>query len=77
MPLARIPDQDLEPPERHRFCSDDATLILDGHLRRLARGDARGRMGLGAASAMMMLAMVVAVLVPLMYLESRATRHAA
>ena len=36
----------------------------------------RGRMGLGAASAMMMLAMVVAVLVPLMYLESRATRHA-
>lgn len=37
----------------------------------------RGRMGIGAASAMMMLAMVVAVLVPLMYLESRATRNAA
>lgn len=37
----------------------------------------RGRMGIGAASSMMMLAMVVAVLVPLMYLESRATRHAA
>lgn len=36
----------------------------------------RGRMGIGAASAMMMLAMVVAVLVPLMYLESRATRNA-
>lgn len=37
----------------------------------------RGRMGIGAASAMMMLAMVVAVLVPLMYLESKATRNAA
>ena len=37
----------------------------------------RGRMGIGAASAMMMLAMVVAVLVPLMYLETRATRDAA
>jgi glucose/mannose transport system permease protein len=37
----------------------------------------RGRMGIGAASAMMMLAMVVAVLVPLMYLESRATSDAA
>jgi glucose/mannose transport system permease protein len=37
----------------------------------------RGRMGLGAASSMMMLAMVVAVLMPLMYLESRATRNAA
>jgi glucose/mannose transport system permease protein len=36
----------------------------------------RGRMGIGAASSMMMLAMVVAVLVPLMYLESRATRNA-
>lgn len=36
----------------------------------------RGRMGLGAASSMMMLAMVVAVLLPLMYLESRATRNA-
>ncbi len=36
----------------------------------------RGRMGIGAASAMMMLAMIVAVLVPLMYLESRATRNA-
>ncbi len=37
----------------------------------------RGRMGIGAASAMMMLAMVVAILVPLMYLESKATRNAA
>jgi glucose/mannose transport system permease protein len=36
----------------------------------------RGRMGIGAASAMMMLAMIVSVLVPLMYLESRATRNA-
>jgi glucose/mannose transport system permease protein len=36
----------------------------------------RGRMGIGAASAVMMLAMVVTVLVPLMYLESRTTRHA-
>lgn len=34
----------------------------------------RGRMGIGAASSMMMLAMIVAVLVPLMYLESRASR---
>jgi glucose/mannose transport system permease protein len=36
----------------------------------------RGLMGLGAASSMMMLAMVFAVVVPLMYLESRATRNA-
>jgi glucose/mannose transport system permease protein len=36
----------------------------------------RGRMGIGAASGMMMLAMIVAILVPLMYLESRATRNA-
>jgi glucose/mannose transport system permease protein len=37
----------------------------------------RGRMGLGAAASMMMLAMIIAVLVPLMYLESRAGREAA
>jgi glucose/mannose transport system permease protein len=37
----------------------------------------RGRMGIGAASAMMMLVMVVAVIAPLMYLESRTTRNAA
>ena len=36
----------------------------------------RGLMGVGAAASMMMLAMVVAVLVPLMYLESRSTRDA-
>lgn len=35
----------------------------------------RARLGVGAASAMMMLAMVVAVLVPLMYLEAKSTRH--
>jgi len=34
----------------------------------------RGRLGIGAASAVMMLLVVVAVLVPLMYLESKATR---
>ena len=37
----------------------------------------RGQLGLGAASSMMMLATVVAVLVPLMYMESRSTRNAA
>jgi glucose/mannose transport system permease protein len=37
----------------------------------------RGQLGVGAASSMMMLATVVAVLVPLMYLESRGTRNAA
>ena len=37
----------------------------------------RGELGVGAASSMMMLATVVAVLVPLMYLESRSTRNAA
>lgn len=37
---------------------------------------ARGQLGLGAASAMMMLATVMAVLVPLMYLETKGTRHA-
>jgi len=37
----------------------------------------RGQLGLGAASSVMMLATVVAVLVPLMYLESRSARHAA
>ncbi|MEC5215264.1 glucose/mannose transport system permease protein [Actimicrobium sp. GrIS 1.19] len=35
----------------------------------------RGQLGLGAASAMMMLATVFAVLVPLMYLETKGTRH--
>jgi glucose/mannose transport system permease protein len=35
----------------------------------------RGRMGIGAAAAMMMLAMVVAVILPLMYMESRATKN--
>lgn len=34
----------------------------------------RGQLGLGAASAMMMLATVMAVLVPLMYLETKGTR---
>lgn len=37
----------------------------------------RGRLGIGAASSMMMLAAIVAVLVPLMYMESRTTRDAA
>lgn len=36
---------------------------------------ARGQLGLGAASAMMMLATILAVLVPMMYLETRGTRH--
>ncbi len=35
----------------------------------------RGQLGLGAASAMMMLATVLAVLVPLMYLETKGTRN--
>jgi glucose/mannose transport system permease protein len=35
----------------------------------------RGQLGLGAASAVMMLMTIVAVLVPLMYLETRSTRH--
>jgi glucose/mannose transport system permease protein len=35
----------------------------------------RGQLGVGAASSVMMLATVVAVLVPLMYLESRSNRH--
>ncbi|MDE2429598.1 MAG: sugar ABC transporter permease [Burkholderiales bacterium] len=36
----------------------------------------RGQLGLGAASAMMMLATVLAVLVPLIYLEAKEARHA-
>jgi glucose/mannose transport system permease protein len=36
----------------------------------------RGQLGVGAASSMMMLATIVAVLVPLMYLESRSARLA-
>ena len=36
----------------------------------------RGQLGVGSASAMMMLATVVAVLVPLMYLETRSARAA-
>ncbi len=36
----------------------------------------RGQLGLGAAAAMMMLMTVVAVLVPLMYLETRSARDA-
>ena len=36
---------------------------------------ARGQLGLGAASAMMMLATIMAVLVPMMYLETKGTRH--
>ncbi len=35
----------------------------------------RGQLGLGAASAMMMLATVLAVLVPLMYLETKGARN--
>lgn len=35
----------------------------------------RGQLGLGAASAMMMLMTVLAVLVPLIYLETKETRH--
>ncbi|MGS0742584.1 carbohydrate ABC transporter permease [Glaciimonas sp. GG7] len=35
----------------------------------------RGQLGLGAASAMMMLATVMAVLVPLMYLETKGARN--
>jgi glucose/mannose transport system permease protein len=35
----------------------------------------RGQLGLGAASAMMMLATVMAVLVPMMYLETKGNRH--
>ncbi len=35
----------------------------------------RGQLGLGAASAMMMLATVMAVLVPMMYLETKGGRH--
>lgn len=35
----------------------------------------RGQLGVGAASSMMMLATVIAVLVPLMYMESRSTRN--
>lgn len=35
----------------------------------------RGQLGLGAASAMMMLATVMAVLVPMMYLETRRSSH--
>lgn len=34
----------------------------------------RGRLGIGAASAMMMLAAVIAVVIPLMYLEARSSR---
>ncbi|CAN7261563.1 sugar ABC transporter permease [Trinickia sp. LjRoot230] len=37
----------------------------------------RGQLGVGAASSIMMLVTVVAVLVPLMYMESRSTRNAA
>jgi glucose/mannose transport system permease protein len=36
----------------------------------------RGQLGLGAASGIMMLMTIVAVLVPLMYLETRSTRNA-
>jgi glucose/mannose transport system permease protein len=35
----------------------------------------RGQLGLGAASAMMMLATIMAVMVPMMYLETKGTRH--
>ncbi|WP_316978289.1 carbohydrate ABC transporter permease [Shumkonia mesophila] len=36
----------------------------------------RGRLGIGAASAVMMLLLIVTLLVPIMYMESRATRNA-
>jgi glucose/mannose transport system permease protein len=36
----------------------------------------RGRMGIGAASSVMMLMLIVTLLVPIMYLGSRATRNA-
>lgn len=37
----------------------------------------RGQFGMGAASSMMMLATVIAVFMPLLYLESTSTRNAA
>jgi glucose/mannose transport system permease protein len=36
----------------------------------------RGRMGVGAASAMMIVVLIIAILVPLMYAESRSSRDA-
>jgi hypothetical protein len=37
----------LEPPEGRGFCRYEAALIVDGHLRQLARHEARGRLVLG------------------------------
>jgi hypothetical protein len=51
MQLAHVPSEDLEPPERGRLCCNDGALVLDGHLRRLARGDARSRLILGQLAA--------------------------
>jgi hypothetical protein len=45
--LAAVPTEVLEPPWARDVCSDDASLLLDEHLRRLARADAHGRMVLG------------------------------
>lgn len=51
MRLAVVPAEDLEPPDGRGFCRDEAAIVLDGHLRRLARGDAHGRLVLGRLAA--------------------------
>ena len=45
--LNAVPAEYLEPPDGRGFCREDAALVLDTYLRRLARGDARGRLVLG------------------------------
>ena len=49
--LAAVPVEILEPPEGRGFCRDDSAIVLDRHLRLLARGDARGRLVLGRLAA--------------------------
>jgi hypothetical protein len=47
MQLAAIPAEHLDPPDGRGFCREEAALVLDAHLRRLACGDAHGRLVLG------------------------------
>ena len=70
-------DQDLRPGRRVDRGRSGHVVVAAGDLHVHVFVQSRADCGVGAASSMMMLATVVAVLVPLMYLESRSTRNAA
>ena len=51
MHIGGVPAEILESPDGRGLCRDEAALMLDRHLRRLARGEASGRLVLGRLAA--------------------------